>query len=123
MITLRTVPWTLAATALLCAGGALARLPAPDDGAKAKAAQAATRSAYDAKVASYQLCRSMERVAAVYFEHARAAGRAVNPPVPTPSCADPGPFTAQAEPPQPAATTTEAPPQVSAPVSTAGPKK
>lgn len=43
---------------------ALAKLPAPDDAAKAKAAEAAAKAAWQAKVDAYQLCLSQDRVAA-----------------------------------------------------------
>jgi len=76
---------------LLAAGSAMAKLPALSDEAKAKAAEAAARTAWSDKVAAYQLCQSMDRVAAGYLERARAAGKPVQP-VPTPPCSDPGAF-------------------------------
>lgn len=81
----------LAAMAALSAGTALAKLPAPSDEAKAKAAEAAAKTAYDGKVANFQLCKSMDRVAASYRERAKKAGKPVTP-TETPPCADPGPF-------------------------------
>ena len=48
------------------AGSALAKLPAPSDEAKAKAAEAAAKTAWSNNVANYQLCRSMDTVAAGY---------------------------------------------------------
>ncbi|MGD9834404.1 MAG: hypothetical protein AB7U92_16785 [Piscinibacter sp.] len=74
------------------AGVALAKLPPPSDEAKAKAAEAAAKAAHGGKVASYQLCRSMEKVAARYMAEAAMAGKTVNKPTETPACADPGPF-------------------------------
>ncbi|MGE4051100.1 MAG: hypothetical protein AB7F38_08530 [Piscinibacter sp.] len=74
------------------AGVALAKLPPPSDEAKAKAAEAAAKAAHGGKVASYQLCRSMEKVAARYMAEAAKAGKTVNKPTETPACADPGPF-------------------------------
>ena len=55
---------TLSVLALFL-GAAFAKLPAPvlSDEAKAKAAEAAAKTAHGGKVANYQLCRSMERVA------------------------------------------------------------
>ena len=73
------------------AAPAWAKLPAQSDEAKAKAAEAASRTAWSSKVADYQLCKVTDRVAAVYLEQAKAAGKAVTP-TPTPPCADPGPF-------------------------------
>jgi len=81
----------VAAMTALCAGAALAKLPAPSEEAKAKAAEAAAKTAYDGKVASFQLCKSMDRVAASYRERAKKAGKPVTP-TETPACADPGPF-------------------------------
>ena len=50
----------------VAAGSALAKLPAPvlTDEAKAKAAEAAAKTAHGNKVADYQLCKSMDRVGA-----------------------------------------------------------
>lgn len=75
----------------LAAGSAVAKLPPLSDDAKAKAAEAAARSAWSDKVAAYQLCKSMDRVAATYLEKARADGKTAQPTA-TPPCADPGPF-------------------------------
>jgi hypothetical protein len=74
------------------AGAALAKLPPLSDEAKAKAAEAAGKTAHSGKVANYQLCRSMEKVAARYLSEATKAGKTVNKPTETPACADPGPF-------------------------------
>mgnify|MGYP001627385697 CR=1 FL=1 len=56
------VPTLLALAAPL----ALAKLPPPDDAAKAKAAEAAARTAWQAKVENYLLCKSQDRVVAHY---------------------------------------------------------
>jgi hypothetical protein len=74
-------------------GSAAAKLPPPSDEAKAKAAEAAAKAAWAGKVANYQLCQSMDRVAARYIAEAKAAGKMVTP-VETPACVDPGPYTA-----------------------------
>ena len=87
---------TLLMATLLVAATAHAKLPAPppmDDAAKAKAAEAAARTAHGNKVAAYQLCRSMDVAAANHFKTVSAMGK----PVPSPSagapvCTDPGPF-------------------------------
>lgn len=88
----------------LCAGAALAKLPPLSDEAKAKAAEAAAKAAHGNKVATFQLCKSMDRVAARYLADAKKAGKDIKP-VPTPACADPGPFVY----PPPAAGATPAP--------------
>ena len=97
----------LSALAGLC-GLVSAKLPAPDDAAKAKAAEASAKTAWQGKVDSYLLCKSQDKVAAHYRKTAATAkataaapaapavtgGTAVAPaaaPTPTP-CADPGPF-------------------------------
>jgi hypothetical protein len=84
----------LAAT--LVAAPAWAKLPAPSDEAKAKAAEAAAKAAHAGKVANYELCKTMDRVAAGYFAAAKKAGKAASAPVDTPPCVDPGPFVAAA---------------------------
>jgi len=66
------------------------------DEAKAKAAEAAAKTAHGNKVADFQLCKSREKVAAHYYKTAKASGKPTNPPVATPACADPGPFVAAA---------------------------
>ena len=74
------------------AGAALAKLPPLSDEAKAKAAEAAAKSAHTGKVDNYKLCLSMEKVAARYLAEAAKAGKAVNKPTETPPCVDPGPY-------------------------------
>jgi hypothetical protein len=78
----------------LAASAALAKLPAPvlSDEAKAKAAEATAKTAHGNKVADFQLCRSMERVAARYQAEAKKAGKDAKPATATPPCADPGAF-------------------------------
>ncbi|MEN9544485.1 MAG: hypothetical protein RLZZ598_1318 [Pseudomonadota bacterium] len=82
---------------LSLAGGLLAtpawsKLPPPTPQAQLKADEAKTRAAWSDKVAAYQLCKSMDRVAAYERESARAAGKDVKAPTETPACIDPGPF-------------------------------
>ncbi len=77
---------------LAVAASATAKLPAPSDDAKAKAAEAAAKTAHTAKVDGYKLCLSMDRVATTYQSNAKKAGMAASAPVATPPCADPGPF-------------------------------
>jgi hypothetical protein len=97
-------------------GVALAKLPPLDDAAKAKAAEAAAKTAWQGKVDAYQLCKSQDKVAAHYLKSggkngakptpvatpvaakpassaasAAASGTPVAAAPPTP-CADPGPF-------------------------------
>ena len=58
-----------------------AKLPPPSDEAKAKAAEAAAKTAHNDKVDAYQLCKSMDKVAADYFAAAKKAGTETKPPV------------------------------------------
>ena len=118
------IRFMLTATALVVSGAALAKIPPPtlDEAAKAKAAETAARSAWQAKVDTYKLCQVQDRIAASYKSHhpAKAAPAAAAPaaatsptnasasqggstpaptvtttaaaPVTIPPCGDPGPF-------------------------------
>ena len=83
-------------TAILILGAAsmaLAKLPALSDEVKAKAAEAAAKTAWTGKVDGYQLCKSQDKVAASYYKSAKAAGKETKAPaVALPACADPGAF-------------------------------
>jgi hypothetical protein len=76
----------------LLAASVSAKLPAPSDEAKAKAAEAAAKTAHAGKVDGYKLCQSMDQVAASYHASAKKAGKEVRPPMATPPCTDPGAF-------------------------------
>ena len=88
--------------ALLLGTAVWAKLPSPADEAKAKAAEAAARTAWSGKVDGYQLCRAQDRVAAhvkkasLPDKDAKAAGKAgvkdAKPGAVTSTCVDPGPF-------------------------------
>jgi hypothetical protein len=93
---------------------AYAKIPAPpqDEAAKAKAAEAAAKTAWQTKVDAYKLCKSQDAIAAKYGNKAgvKATTAAANKPAgaasgPTstpvtatmpPPCADPGPFASNA---------------------------
>lgn len=77
---------------LMATAPVLAKLPAPSDEAKAKAAETAAKAAHGGKVENYKLCLAMDRVAAGYQAAAKKAGKAASAPTETPACADPGPF-------------------------------
>lgn len=89
---------------VLNSGAALAKLPPPSDEAKAKAEEAKAKGAHGDKVAAFQLCTSMDKVAQRYLKENKD-----RKPVETPKCQDPGPFQyvaaapAAAPPPAPAA--------------------
>jgi hypothetical protein len=70
----------------------LAKLPALSDEAKAKAEEAAAKTAWSGKVDAYQLCKSQDKVAASYYQSAKAAGKETKPAAATPACTDPGAF-------------------------------
>jgi hypothetical protein len=69
----------LSAGLLAACGVALAKIPAPvlDDAAKLKAAEAAQKTAWQAKVDAWQLCKAQDRVAAHYAKTKKAAPVAV----------------------------------------------
>ena len=88
-----------AAVAALTASVAFAKLPAPSDEDKAKAAEAANKASWNDKVAAYHLCQSMDKVASSYRAHAAAGGHPASAAEQTPPCNDPGaymPLTPQA---------------------------
>jgi hypothetical protein len=62
-----------ASVAIALCGAALAKLPAPDDATKAKAAEAAAKAGWQAKVDAYLLCKAQDRVVAIYRK--TAAGK------------------------------------------------
>lgn len=94
--------------ALALSVSALAKLPAPNDEAKAKAAEAAAKTAHTGKVESYLLCKSQDKTAAHYRKSGKAGKD--NKPAATAPCADPGPFVYKpAAPATPAAAAAPAP--------------
>ena len=93
----------------LVATAALAKLPAPSDEAKAKAAETAAKAAHAGKTDGYKLCLAMSRVAAGYQARSKLAGKPASAPADTPACADPGPFVAAAAASAAAATSPAAP--------------
>jgi len=82
----------LCGLSLALASTAWAKLPPPSDEAKAKAAEAAAKTAWVAKVDAYALCKSQDRVAAAYAKAAKAEHKETKLATATPPCADPGPF-------------------------------
>ena len=69
-------------------------LPPGSEAAKAQTAATAAKGAWSDKVAQFQLCRSMDRVAEKYRRDAATAGKQLAPAAQTPACVDPGPYTA-----------------------------
>ena len=80
--------WSIVLGTMMVAGVAMAKLPPPDDAAKAKAAEAKNKTAWSSKVAAYKLCLVQDRVAAQYL---REKGKP-RPNVQLPPCTAPGPY-------------------------------
>lgn len=78
--------------ALALCGSASAKLPPLSAEAKAKADEAAARTAWQGKVDAYKLCQAQDRVAARYRASVPAGRPAPGEVVGTPACTDPGPF-------------------------------
>ena len=81
--------YLLVLSALAISFGAAAKLPALSEEAKAKAAEAAAKTAHGNKVADFQLCKSREKVAAHYY---KTNGKGKAAPTATPACLDPGAY-------------------------------
>ena len=81
--------YLLVASLLTVSLSAAAKLPAPSEEAKAKAVEAAAKTAHGNKVADFQLCKSREKVAAHYY---KTQGKGKASPTATPACADPGAY-------------------------------
>jgi hypothetical protein len=79
----------LVMSALAISFGAVAKLPPLSEEAKAKAAEAAAKTAHGNKVADFQLCKSREKVAAHYY---KTNGKGKAAPTATPACVDPGAY-------------------------------
>ena len=93
-MSIRTIAATPAIALALLASSALvqATLPAPPPPtpeAAAKADEAKARTAYNAKVEAYKLCKAMDKAAASYF---KTTGAGKQPSPGAPACTDPGTF-------------------------------
>ena len=108
--------------AFALAGSVFAKLPAPSDEAKAKAAEAAAKTAHGGKVEAYLLCKAQDRVAARTNKAAKPAGKeAKAAAAPASACVDPGAFVYT--PAVPAVAATAAPAAVAAVAPAEKPKK
>lgn len=85
-------PIFVCVAALVLTGAALAKLPAPSDEAKAKAAETAAKTAHGGKVEAYLLCKSQDKVAARTNKAAKPAAKDSKVAAPASTCTDPGPF-------------------------------
>jgi hypothetical protein len=79
-------------------GVAWATLPPPTPEAKAKAAEAAAKAAWEDKVGLYKLCVAMDKTADAYRQNLKTAGGTIPAPQSTQQCVDPGPYIAQVTP-------------------------
>jgi hypothetical protein len=101
---------------------AAAKLPPPSDEAKAKAAEAAAKTAWTDKVSSFQLCKAMNKAVANYQSAMKQAGKTPATPGDTPACVDPGPYVPAASAPPIEAAGAHSPPKTAnAPPSTTTP--
>ena len=83
----------LSLLAALLAVNAFARLPPPSDAEQAKAAEAAAKAAWSAKVGAFQLCRAQNQAVVDHVATMKKAGKSTQPAaVDTPVCTEPGPF-------------------------------
>ena len=105
----------VSAVIIAASGLALAKLPPPDEAAKAKAAETSAKAAWQAKVGAYQQCKVEDKIAAQHKSTAAKApngAKAPTTPAPAPAvassgaapagtpvaakpptpCTDPGPF-------------------------------
>lgn len=85
---------TLVVAGLFSAQLALAKLPPPTEEAKTKAAEAAAKTAWSNKVASFQLCKAQDRAAATYRAKRLLNAKEAATPMDTEACTDPGPYVA-----------------------------
>ena len=111
-------PKILVALLVGLSASAFAKLPPPTDEAKAKAAEAAAKTAHTAKADGYLLCKAQDKVAAhVQRTNKSKAGKAVA----TPPCVDPGKFVYTPPEATPTAAAPAAPAAAPAPAATPAP--
>lgn len=88
----------LTGIALLMCTSVMAKLPALSDEAKAKAAEAAAKTAWSGKVDGYLLCKAQDKTVAHYNKTAKAdakdakLAKGAKAPAAASTCVDPGPF-------------------------------
>jgi hypothetical protein len=120
--TLKMKRLIFAAVSALLAVSSFAKIPAPvlTEEAKAKAAEAAAKTAYNGKLDGYKLCLSMDKASAYYYKTAQAAGKVTKPATAVPPCVDPGAFV-YPPPAAPATAAAPAAPAATAPAAAASP--
>jgi len=82
----------LTAAMALVSSVALAKLPAPSDEARAKAAEAKAKADWSGKVAAFQLCKAQDKVVAHYKKAPEPKAAKAPAATAAGACADPGPF-------------------------------
>ena len=88
----------VAGCVLLVGTAVMAKLPAPSDEAKAKAAEAAAKTAWSGKVDAYKLCNAQDKVAArtqklkAGEKDGKVVGKEAKSPAVASTCVDPGAF-------------------------------
>jgi hypothetical protein len=88
---MKKLAFVLAVALMSGMGTAMAKLPAPSDEAKAKAAETKDKAAWSDKIAAYKLCMSQDKVVANYR---KVKAKDAKPAATTPACQDPGPYVA-----------------------------
>ncbi|MBT9506127.1 hypothetical protein [Rhodoferax sp.] len=112
----------LAGIALVMCTSVMAKLPALSDEAKAKAAEAAAKTAWSGKVDGYLLCKAQDKTVA-HYKSAKTdaketkAAKGAKVPAAASTCVDPGPFVYT--PAAPVAAAAAAPPAAPAPAAAA----
>lgn len=76
----------------LASSAAFAKLPALTGEAKAKAAEGSAKTAWSGNADAFLLCKWQDKVAASYYQSAKAAGKPTKPAAALPPCTEPGPF-------------------------------
>jgi hypothetical protein len=89
--------------------GAHAKLPAPDDAAKAKAAETTAKAAWQAKVDAFALCKVQDRVAAKFKGNGAKAVQVAAKPASAPTAAASAPAAGASAPTTPVASKPPAP--------------
>ncbi len=90
-------PLAMATVMAMTFGSALAKLPPLDDAAKAKAAEAAAKTAWQGKVDAWQTCKVQDKVAA-YYQKTAAKSSAAKDAKPATAAASATAVTAQLAP-------------------------
>ena len=86
-----------AAALALLGSAAFAKLPPPTEEAKAKAAEAAAKTAWAGKVDAFKLCQAQDKAVAHYKKapvasDSKPAAKGTAVAAPASTCVDPGPF-------------------------------